>query len=232
MRLDETMNSGLGVIQKRSEPAYRPPGTIAALGVFARRIAYAYLPVELTISRVELALAYGVPEQIENHRHAHMDIAPSFNFHDHFSFAAPRKLASNSQRAAGLGEAQAAALFERLFSRHKRVVAFAPGAPQGSAIRSGDYARKRTLDFPAATGEHVERTLPRFVTTESEESARRRGKTTTPRTPEIDSGWGSPLTPAPKSFTLPPAEVKRVTDEVIREIDHRIIARRERMGRR
>jgi hypothetical protein len=225
------VNADIGVIQKRREAGFSAPRTIAAADAFAMRIARSYLPSELTISRAELALAYGASDQINNSHTTRVEISPSISLHDHFSLAAaPRETAAVRQPTPGVSDAQAAALFERLFSRHKRVAAFPDSALPGRAP-SRDPIGQQPVDFRDVTIERVERTLPRPAG---------RGQSVTSsdqklQTAVAETRWGSPLTPpaaTPKPFTLPPGEVKRVTDEVIREIDHRIIARRERMGRR
>jgi hypothetical protein len=225
-------NGQIGVIQKRV-PESKSPRTIAALDAFASQIARAYLPSRHTISRAELALAYGVPEAFENHQHAHMEISSSVSFHEHFSFVSRRASARRESAAAaqvrpGFGEAQAMALFERLFSRRKRIAEFSDSTPQRrTPPRDLTATRSLAPDFPAAPAERVHRILPRLARAEHPEADAHSEK-------RSETGWGSPVTPpaSPKPITLPPAEVKRVTDEVIRAIDHRIIARRERMGRR
>ena len=225
-------NGQIGVVQKRG-PESKSPRTIAALDAFASQIARAYLPSRLTISRAELALTYGVLEAVENHQHAHIEISSSVSFHEHFSFASRRALAGResaaaAQRRPGFGEAQAISLFERLFSRRKRIAEFNDSTPQRrTPTRDLTATRFLAPDFPAAPPERVHRILPRLVRAEHPEADAPSEKT-------AENGWGSPVTPpaSPKPITLPPAEVKRVTDEVIRAIDHRIIARRERMGRR
>jgi hypothetical protein len=223
------MNLGIGVIQKRKGAVFGPPRTIARLAAFARRMASIHLPGELTVSQAELALAYGIRENITYSQHTRVEIAPSFSFRDHFSFpTTAREAAAVRQAPRSLDKAQATALFRTLFSRHERVVTFVNGA---SPIPVPLPVEKRPLapDFPAPAAERIERVL-----VESRAPERRPAEISTAQTLRAEPGWGSPLSPptSPKPFTLPPAEVKRVTDEVIREIDHRTIARRERMGRR
>jgi len=224
------VNADIGVIQKRRKAGFCAPRTIAAADAFAMRIARSYLPSELTISRAELALAYGASDQINTSHTTRVEISPSISIQDYFSLGgAPKETLGVQRKARRFGEADAAALFERLLSRRKREAAFASGAP--SDLREKRYL---TPDLPVAQTERLERIVRLPAAPQEAESIAPRGKPITPLTANVDSGWGSPITvPAtPKPFTLPPGEVKRVTDEVIREIDHRIIARRERMGRR
>jgi hypothetical protein len=242
------MNTDIGVIQKRSEPAHKLPRTIAMAESFAERIACRFLPSQLSVSRAELALAYEAPDQVSYYQNARVEIRPSVNIHDDFWFQqAPREVAvglpgrqssrearSGGGIASGFGETQAAALFERLFSRHKRVAALAPSLLQNQTLPADRKANQFATDSARRT-EPVERIVSRPAASRPEESGVRteRSNHVAPSA-AADPGWGSPSIPAPamKPFTLPPGEVKRVTEQVIREIDHRIIARRERMGRR
>src|SRR5215471_20278368 len=122
------MNLDIGVIQKRKRAALGPPQTITGMADFARRMASIHLPGELTVSQAELALAYGIRENVTYSQHTRVEIAPSFSFHDHFSFPAARETAAVRQAPRRLDKAQATTLFKTLFSRHERVVTFVNGA--------------------------------------------------------------------------------------------------------
>src|ERR1035437_8172363 len=113
------MKFEIGVIQKRSKPAFPMPGTVAASDQFVRRIAERYLDNELTVSRAELALAYRAPGEVNYFQDAHLNVSPQVSFHDHYSFApVQRERVAHRMR-------EEARLFERLFSRQERVASFA-----------------------------------------------------------------------------------------------------------
>jgi hypothetical protein len=225
------MEFNIGVIRKQNAPASRPPRTIAASAAFASQIAHRCTPRRFTASRAELALAYELPAQVNYFQSARMDIAPSVTIHDHLALPAiVRGLAGRAESAPVFGEAQARALFERLLSRHKRVAAF---MESGAAPAAQAHGFPTTRPFsPATIIDAVERILPR--TAASQPSADSVGSAQMTASAGADTGWGSraSLPVAPKPFALPEPEVKRVAEQVIREIDHRIIAQRERMGRR
>jgi hypothetical protein len=228
------MNLEIGVIQKRGGPAFAAPWTVAASEQFASRIAQRYLARGLTVSRAELALAYQTPGEVHHFQDTQVNISPQFSLHEHHLFAPVRR-----EIEAGAREARVEKLYERLFSRQERITSFTPpGAPPvGFNSKMRDSIRDRggnRQGTPPLTG---------FLTAGPEAVERivgdaplqgRAAKPASPQTPDSDSGWGTPIAPVatPKAFTLPAAEVKRVTEQVIREIDHRIVARKERMGRR
>jgi hypothetical protein len=229
------MNLNIGVIQKRSEPAFPSPRTVAAADEFASRIARRYLAGELTVSRAELALAYQFPDEINHFQESHLHIATQVTLHDHGFFAPVRReMAVASESPRETGGTQVTKLFERLFSRRARVASLQPNAP---AIPPHDRSQRDQRDqrplpgFAMAAPEPVARILRAVA---PEPSLDRAAKPAATSAPAPDPGWGSPISlpAASKPFTLPAAEVKRVTEQVIREIDHRIIARRERMGKR
>ena len=230
--VERTMNVVIGVIRKQCAPASRPPRTVAASDAFAARIAGHYSAGRLTASRAELALAYEAPVQVNYFQNARLDIVPSVVMHDYPASAPEPRETAAVPEGARFGEAQAAALFERLFSRQKRVAAFAGnGLPK--AVGPNGAQEMRPMPFSAAKNpEAVERVFRRPASIEKAEGRTGGAREIESTTPEM--GWGSrPILPtAPKAFTLPEPEVKRVADQVMREIDHRVIARRERMGRR
>lgn len=216
------MNLEIGVIEKQSEPAFPPPGTVAASNEFASRVAGQYLPGELTVSRAELALAYDTGGDVNHFGDTNVNVSPRFSVDHHYLFAPVRR-----EIAAGHGgapEAHVERLYQRLFSRQERVKLFAAGEPG----RRGQNEIQPLAGFSMMHPEPVERTVR---ATSSEDRA---AKPVLRPGENSDFGWGTPITPpvAQKPVTLAAAEVKRVTEQVIREIDHRILARRERMGRR
>jgi len=225
------MNLEIGAIQKRTGSARALPRTAASSETFASGIAERYRASELTVSRAELALAYGAQPQEHHGGETRIDIHPALSFHEHSSFlSVPRETASGPRTPDAFGEAQAAALFERLFSRRHRVAAFPLFGPAQAAPGESLAARSMIPVSARPGAEPVERTMARPTAPESPLRGTGRASTFAGEDPD----WGTPAPPlsSAKPFSLPPTEVKRVTEEVIREIDHRIIARKERLGRR
>jgi hypothetical protein len=224
------MQFEIGVIRRQCAAPARPPKTIAESAAFTSEIANRCAPRRFTASRAELALAYQVPAQVNYFEGAQMDIAPTVTIHDHFTFPrVGRALVGPMESGPALGEAQVQALFERLLSGRKRVAAFMEGAVRAAAQPS-DVSSIRSF-WPALGAEPAERILPRTLPPQPGAGASR---THAADNPSTETGWGTrAILPAlPKPFSLPEPEVKRVTEQVIREIDHRITAQRERMGRR
>jgi hypothetical protein len=226
------MQVNIGVIRKQNVPAAQPPRSVATAEDFAGRIAGRYLPREFTASRADLALAYEPPAQVNYFQDARAEIATSVNLHQHYSFAAmPRDIAPAAPVRQDFGESQAAALFARLFSRHKRVAVFEEnGSP--AVQRALDRAPGRISNLAAMGVEAVDRVLPRKA---APEEPAVQGKEMSAIEPNSsDAGWGLPpiALATPRPLMLPDPEVRRVADQVMREIDHRIVARRERWGMR
>jgi hypothetical protein len=226
------MQVNIGVIRKQNVTAAQPPPTVRMAEHFAGRIAGRYLPREFTTSRADLALAYEPPAQVNYFQDSRADIATSINLHQHTSFAAmPRDIAPRVRGRDNFGEEQAAALFARLFSRHNRVAAF--GGSQPPVVQRADSSAAGAMsNVPAMGVKAVGRVLP--CKAASEKPAVRGREIKAIDLPGSDDGWGTrPITPAPlRPFTLPDPEVKRVADQVMREIDHRLVAGRERWGMR
>ena len=217
------MDLEIGVIKKRNEPAFPAPWTVLASDQFASRIARRYAASELTVSRAELALAHQSLGEVDYFKNVHVNVAPQVHVHEHLSFrAAPREIATGSR---GAPPASVEKFYERVFSRQERVTLFAAAGETTGAHRE---EIRPLAGFSAMHPEPVERTVRAALAEE------RTARPDSPHVSDSDSGWGTPITPpaSPKPLTLPAAEVKRVAEQVIREIDHRITARRERMGRR
>ena len=242
------MNRDIGVIRP-VVPRARVPRTIASAAAFAQAIAQRYAPQAVMVTRADLALAWQAPDEINYFTAApRIEIAPVVTVQERNVFvSAAREVAAVPEAAqAGFGEAEASALFARLFSRQARVATFAagppPAPPAGATFASGlahapsagvapdpFFASPRE---PLERAAVVERSLPHPVVDDDApvrlEAARR---------PEIvhrDDDWGTRpvLPPEPKPVTLPAPEIRRVAEQVMREIDHRITARRERLGKR
>jgi hypothetical protein len=230
--VDEVMDWMIGVVEKHGAFAWPTLETVAAVEAFTEAIAGRYAAQPVTASRVELALAYDAPAQLNYFQSGtEIGISPAVTINEQRTFTGiAREIAAAAERSKGYGEAQAAALFERLFSRRMRVEAFSP--PRETA-RPGDpvLSAKSTLSA-IPRSDVVERIVPR-ATAVNTSSTRVERSSAIPAAMR-DSGWGTPATfpEPPKPVTLPAPEVKRVAEQVMREIDRRIIARRERMGKR
>jgi hypothetical protein len=229
----EGMNLEIGVIEKRSEPAFAVPWTVTASDGFAASIAGRYLGNERTVSRAELALAYQTPGEVHFSQEAQIHIAPQVHWREQFLFAPVRREVVHQSTSAAAR--QVTRLYERLFSRQERVMSFGPSfanAPASGAFEKTTEVRQAEMRPLAEFSSRPVAPVERIV----RESARpvEVRQTASPRGADSDSGWGTPLAPpaAPAPVSLPAAEVKRVTEQVIREIDHRIVARRERLERR
>jgi hypothetical protein len=236
MKTVDVMNWTIGVVEKPGAFAGPALKTVAAAEAFAEAIAGRYAAHAFTASRAELALAYEPPAQSNQfhshyHRGTEITVSPIVNINEQHAFAGiSREVAATAEPSGGYSEAQAAALFERLFSRRMRVDAF--GLP-GEIVHPPDPAvsHKSTIaTIPRC--DVVERIMPRAAALDKS-SVRVEGSSVIPAAAR-DLGWGTPAAfPEPaKTVTLPAPEVKRVAEQVMREIDRRVIARRERMGRR
>ncbi len=241
------MNPEIGVIRRDEIPARSAPGTVVATEAFSSAIAERYTPRAVTISCADLALAWEPPAEINYfYNSSRVEISPTVNIEDHYLFApvppVSRDLPGRAATAAEADEAPetaAAALFERVFSRHIRVTAFEPPPrkdhsrePVRGAIEmpSRPDAVERIVHY-AMAGEK-----PVASPTLAEPAAAALPAEPAAALPPVarETGWGSPFgfTETPKPVTLPAPEIKRVAEQVMREIDRRVIARRERMGRR
>jgi len=228
------MNLEIGIIRP-VVPRARVPRTIASAAAFAQAIAQRYAPQAVMVTRADLALAWQAPGEINTFTAApRIEIAPVVTVQERNVFvSAEREVAAVPAAAqAGFGEAEASALFARLFSRQARVATFAAGSPP--ALPAGATANPFLVDprEPLERAAVVERSLPHPVV-EDDAPVRREAA----RRPEIvhrDDDWGTRpvLPPEPKPVTLPAPEIRRVAEQVMREIDHRITARRERLGKR
>ncbi len=221
------MNRDGGVIQKRKGPLWPAPRTVAAADAFAGAIAARYAANGFTSSGVERALAFEPQPQVNYFQDApKIDVFPQIAIHEHHSFPATTREMAAAPAASGI--------FDRLFSRQTRVAAFDPARSQQSP-RPGDLMAPILRDVesaPQARG--IERVLPRAAGTPADKPAGTSAAGRSASRPALDTGWGTPpaIPQQPAPITLPAPEIRRVADQVMREIDHRIIAQRERMGRR
>lgn len=226
------MDWTIGVIEKQGVFAWPALETVAAAEAFIEAIAGRYGARPITASRVELALAYESPAQHNYFQSGpQVDISPGVTIHERRTFAGiVREIAATAERSEGYGEAQAAALFERLFSRRTRVEALV--APREASLPHDPAILARPAIRASLRPEVVERIVPRARAIDKSSATAESSATIPPAANVV--GWGTPaaFTEPPKPVTLPAPEVKRVAEQVMHEIDRRIIARRERMGKR
>jgi len=226
------MNWTAGVIDKTTKPVRLAPG-VAATVAFAAALAERYEARPVTVSRVELALAFDAPAQVNYFQHAsHITIEPKVTVEQPRPFARVRReMAAAPIQGAEFRAEEAESLFERLFSRRMRVERFA-AAREPEPQQPSETSLTSTLRRIAANdGAAVERVFPRARVPES--SIAPPAAEVAARPPAQSQEWPSSPTNSmpPKPVTLAAPEIRRVAEQVIREIDHRIIAQRERMRR-
>jgi len=206
----------MGIIPPQEVPAARVPPTVAAVAAFAARLARRHRAEAVSISRADRALA-SRPAGNVGHFHA----GPRIGVFTAVSTTLPGPL----RNADGFGEAQAAALFQRLLSRSTRVPTVASRAEP--PVHSRATSRDRLPRLGA-----VERILPRSPTRDT--AVTMAASSHPSQQPVREQPWGSRCIPSAeaKPITLAAPEVRRVADQVILEIDHRLAAQRERLGRR
>jgi hypothetical protein len=256
------MNLDIGVIRRDEIPVQCAPPSVTTTEAFAGALEQRYTPRAVIASRADLALAWEPPAQIDYfYNSPRIEISPTVTVEERYVFAGLAKdLRHVPKTAVRYGEAEAGALFERLFSRHMRVAPFDP--PHETAWWR-EPVRPGAATPPPRLGT-VERIVPRAMTVEKSSAAAdktavitpaaraTRWETATPITSpaatdkswgtaapiaslaEHDMGWGTPFafSETSKPLILPAPEIKRVAEQVMREIDRRVVARRERIGRR
>jgi hypothetical protein len=229
------MNLDIGVIRP-VVPRSQMPWTIGSAAAFAAAIAQRYAPQAVMVTRADLAVAWQAPDQVTYATAAQrIDIAPTVTVEEHnnvFIQAARDVAAASGVEQVNFGEAEASALFARLFSRQGRVATFAAAAaaaPLAAASANPFVVGPRDLVESAAA---VERSLP--LAPMDGDRPMRHDPVSRPHIVHRDDGWGTPpmLPPEPKPITLPAPEIRRVAEQVMREIDHHITAHRERLGKR
>lgn len=228
------MNLSIGVINREDAPAQHTPRTVTGAEAFAAAVAQRYMVSFATALRAELAFAWQPPGEINYfHDSPRINISPTLIIQEWQKFAGVSKVLARTQETAdGYGEAEASALFRRLFSRQMRVAAFvSPRGPETAVAINSDPAFAGPLDNLRRAAV-VERALPRPAATDDFSAPTEGAPLVQPSAREME--WASrPMFPSePKPITLPAPEIRRVTEQVMREIDHRIVARRERLGKR
>jgi hypothetical protein len=213
----------IGSISAHEETTAPVPEAVRATKSLVASVARRYLGNSITASRVEMALALQQPMQINHFQEgSQFDLSASVTLEERFAL---ERIATESAEKKDESEeysaAKIAALFERLFSRRIRLASSIPI----------ECSWHNTINTAPAPINKRRSELP--------ESFAPQGKTQSDSFHQLpaftrDVGWGTPAAfpEHAKPATLPPPEIKRVTDQVMREIDRRIVARRERMGGR
>ena len=212
------------MIEKGSAFSWTLPPVAAAACQFNEQLAQRYAPQSLIASSAHLALEWAQAAQTNFFREdLHFDYSPSFTFQASHSGLDSKSAVPGKEE---FGVKQAGILFERLFRSRQRRSAFDAMAAPANPLS--------TSTSPAALPIKVERVLPKRPVALEATARKPVSERAEDLTPATVAGWGTPvnLPSAPQTFTLPPPEVRRVADRVLREMDRRLTASRERMGRR
>jgi hypothetical protein len=244
------MNLAIGAVDKEKIPRRTAPASVLSLETFAHELSERYQPRAFIASRADLALAYQTPGQMNTYYGGpRIEISPEVNFNEYF-FATALRSQSRSQAAVARPSRTETLvierLFHRLFSRQIRAPQFHAPAPEVTdqirlpqfgvpgenlAKRSVANSEQASLHSVAMQATRADRVLARPFSAQLQEAEPPASKTLPSRTQ--DSGWGTPIATRdsirPVSLSAP--EIQRVTQQVIREMDHQFRARRERTGR-
>jgi hypothetical protein len=226
-------HSSIGIIEEQKSIACSWPQTVATVAEFADCLAERCAPSRIIASQADLALACEPPAEINiYYGEPQLRFAPSITVDRRSSFAEiPRELPAAGHRGR-FGEREARALFDRLFTRQTRVSSLPSFAASKAQTRS-------MPEFPAllradrmSSAVPVARVLPKTQAIALKEASGEGGHTS--RMEAVEREWGTRLAlpVEPKSVVLAAPEVKRVAEQVMQEIQHRVIAQRERVGRR
>lgn len=222
------MDFSIGVIERGDIPARAVPATVTDTSAFASSLANRYGSRAFVASGADLALAWEAPASV-NHYYGsrRVEISPEVKIEENYTFAGPAHDAVVRDVIAPFDEARASALFERLFTRRVR---FAPFDSPGDSAPVSTPPQKLLPPMLEQRVSVMERVMPTHHAAERPANA----IAPAPAMPSKgDAGWGTPLpardTAQPLSLAAP--EIRRVADQVMREIDHRARAHRERTGR-
>jgi hypothetical protein len=222
-------NWRIGALRQPEPHVWRVMKTVMSTQDFVTSVIERHSAQNVTASHVEMALAQLSSSQANYFKAiSQLDVAANLAFHEQTLYPVVRDRSSNVESSERYSDAKAAALFEKLFSRRSRI-----SAPVSTEVTRVHEARGNS---PAPK-------MPDHFKLVQQERASDRcfngnlvrvGSTHESPAPKLDSGWGTPAVfpQATVSPALPPNEVRRVADQVIREIDRRVVANRERMGRR
>ena len=227
------MNTEIGVIRRQESVAQGAPPTIAAAEEFAAGVTLRYAPRAMMASQADIALAWEAPAEINYYQDARAGAAPSLTIQNSIVFPDVHRESSAASAAPRFGEKDAEQLFERLFSRHARVASFPSHAlPERPSAAAPGMPSGRWGDSRASGTQPVDRALP--LSPAARIAPASRDKKTSAQPELSERGWGTPSVPPAESkpVVLAPPEVRRVAEQVMREINHRVLAQRERLGRR
>jgi hypothetical protein len=229
-----SLDSKIGIIDEQKSIARPWPKTVAAAAQFAGCVAEHCVPGRIIASRADLALAGEPPAEINIHySEPQLRFAPSITLGRRSSFAqVAREFPTAGQRGERFGERDAQALFDRLFTRQTRVSSLeASAAPKAPTRSMAEFPVLQHGDLGAGAAP-VARVLPKAPPIELKEGLGESAHSL--RMEAVEKEWGTRL-PSPveaKPVVLAAPEVKRVAEQVMQEIQHRVIAQRERVGRR
>jgi hypothetical protein len=213
----------IGMIEEQRSIASSWPHTVAAMARFAEGFGERRAPGRMIASQADLALAYSPAAEINYfYGDPQLRFAPSITVDRQSGFAqSARMLSDDGQRGERFGEREARALFDRLLTRQTRV----------SSLPSFVAAKAQTRSLPEMHADHVARVLPK-TTIAAPEISEEGGRAA--RRDAVEKGWGTPLAlpVEARPVVLAAPEVRRVAEQVMQQIQDRVIAQRERVGRR
>ena len=229
-----SLDSKIGIIDEQESIARLWPKTVAAVAQFAGCVAERCVPGRFIASRADLALAWEPPAEINiYYGEPQLRFAPSITVNRRSSFAeVAREFPIAGQRGERFGEREARTLFDRLFTRQTRVSSLeASAAPKAPTRSMPEFPALQLADLGAGAVP-VARVLPKAPPIELKEGLGDSAHAL--RTEAVEKEWGTRPTVAveAKPVVLAAPEVKRVAEQVMQEIQHRVIAQRERVGRR
>jgi hypothetical protein len=224
------MNLFTGVIARRAaKTAFIPAGARAA----------AALAVALTrrhdrqpfVARADFALARpAFFTTLLNQHFPRISLAQNLTLRHQSLFPpAAKTLPQNPSATARFGAAEASALFQNFLARQARVSALVPttATPFASATAA------QTPSLQQQTALKIPRELPKRARQPQDSAPSITAAMPPPALREQDFGGPRLVPPPPPPPTILPApEIKRVAAQVMHEIEHRLTANRERLGRR
>jgi hypothetical protein len=212
------MQSRIGMIDEQKSIARSWPQTVIAVAQFADCVAERCAPGRMAVSQADLAMACERSAEINLHYGGpQIAIAPSI---------------SVAERKERFGEREARALFDRLFTRQTRVSSLQAFAAQKLQTRNMVASPASVRGDGGSSAEPVARVLPKSPVAAIKEESK--DSVSLSRIEPGEKDWGTRLSlpVEAKPVVLAAPEVKRVAEQVMQEIQHRVIAQRERVGRR
>jgi len=228
------LQSRIGMIDEQRSIASSWPQTVAAVARFAEGFAERCAPGRMIASQADIALACAPPAEINYYYgDPQLRFAPSITVDRRSGIAeSARALPDGGRRGERFGEREARALFDRLFTRQTRVSSLPTFATAKAQTRSLPEFPAVLRGDRASSAVPVARVLPKAAAIVGAEISKEGG--TPSRMEGVDKGWGTPLAlpVEAKPVVLAAPEVRRVAEQVMQQIQDRVIAQRERVGRR